>query len=237
MTSLDPVRVSLRPPMPPASASTQRMRPACTASASHAALTWLSRPEKPPIAAMSAPAMTCAEVPFWLDVAIVPPPWLRRRRPRRPAPSYRPRRVHRRASRRWAVRSSSSPGPGAPVAGGAKPAAGGAAMPAPGGGPANRPPPGPPAPPPGPPRPPGPPIWDCALGPPAGKVPLVGVVERLHRPRRGRVSSGPARRERDRRGQPRRCGQGQRDRRGRRDGDAPAHQSSCACPAAGSDQR
>jgi hypothetical protein len=51
------------------------MRPCSTASASHATLTWLSRPENPPIAATSVPpAMSCPAAPDWLDTAIVPPP-------------------------------------------------------------------------------------------------------------------------------------------------------------------
>jgi hypothetical protein len=55
--------------------STQRTRPLRTASASHAVLTWLSRPEKPPMPATSAPDwMIVPAAPDWLETAIAPPP-------------------------------------------------------------------------------------------------------------------------------------------------------------------
>ena len=69
-----PVRPSCGPGAAAASVRTQRILPVATASASHVALTSLSRPEKPPSAATSAPAMTCAAAPDWLETAIVPPP-------------------------------------------------------------------------------------------------------------------------------------------------------------------
>ena len=53
-----PVRPSLMPPRPSPEVSTQRIFPARTASASQLAVTSLSLPEKPPIAATSAPSMT-----------------------------------------------------------------------------------------------------------------------------------------------------------------------------------
>ena len=53
------------------------LRRTATRSASQAAVTWLSRPEKPPIATTSAPdSMIVVEAPpFWLETASVPPPW------------------------------------------------------------------------------------------------------------------------------------------------------------------
>jgi hypothetical protein len=48
---LAPVRASWGSPPPPLSAITQGTLPACTASASQAAVTSLSRPEKPPMPA------------------------------------------------------------------------------------------------------------------------------------------------------------------------------------------
>ena len=74
ITSEAPTRPSL--PIPPAAeVRTQRIRPSSTASASHAMLTWLSRPEKPPKAATSAPEVISEPAaPDWLATAIVPPP-------------------------------------------------------------------------------------------------------------------------------------------------------------------
>jgi hypothetical protein len=76
MTSLAPIRPScgIAPLWP--SATTQRIWPRSTASASHSTLTRLSRPEKPPMAATSAPpAMSWPAAPDWLETAIVPPPF------------------------------------------------------------------------------------------------------------------------------------------------------------------
>ena len=51
------------------------MRPSATAWASHAADTSLSRPEKPPSAATSAPdRMIASDAPCWEETPIVPPP-------------------------------------------------------------------------------------------------------------------------------------------------------------------
>ena len=62
MTVCEPVRPSCGPPMPVLpSASTQRMRPSATACFSQATLTSLSRPEKPPMPATSAPESMIAE--------------------------------------------------------------------------------------------------------------------------------------------------------------------------------
>ena len=78
ITVVEPVRPSRPKPPPEPSVSTQRILPARTASASQATLTSLSRPEKPPSAATSAPdSMIVAEAPCWLETAIVPPPWAR----------------------------------------------------------------------------------------------------------------------------------------------------------------
>jgi hypothetical protein len=39
-------------------------------------VTWLSRPEKPPMPATPAPeAISSLSAPVWLETAIVPPPW------------------------------------------------------------------------------------------------------------------------------------------------------------------
>ena len=81
MAVFEPVRVSpgRRPPplRPPCSPTTQRILPALTACASHAALTSLSRPEKPPIpATLASFRMIAAAALDWLDTAIVPPPCL-----------------------------------------------------------------------------------------------------------------------------------------------------------------
>jgi hypothetical protein len=59
------------------SVRTQRIFPEATASASHVAVTWLSRPEKPPSAATSVPDETSCAAPDWLEIASVPPPWPR----------------------------------------------------------------------------------------------------------------------------------------------------------------
>jgi hypothetical protein len=72
-----PVRPSagaLNPP--PASATTQRPLPECTASASQVAVTSLSRPEKPlrPATLASVERIAVA-VPDWLETVTVPPPW------------------------------------------------------------------------------------------------------------------------------------------------------------------
>jgi hypothetical protein len=72
-----PVRPSLKPPRPSPDVSTQRTLPCATASASQAAETSDSLPEKPPMAATSAPSMTCEPAPDWEETAIVPPPWAR----------------------------------------------------------------------------------------------------------------------------------------------------------------
>jgi predicted NAD/FAD-dependent oxidoreductase len=72
-----PARVSPGTPCLPAmaSTSTQRMPPARTSCASHEVLTWLSRPEKPPIPATLAWFSTIAAAALdWLETAIVPPP-------------------------------------------------------------------------------------------------------------------------------------------------------------------
>src|SRR5205807_3448845 len=76
MARLAPTRPSPPgPPDPDSLASTQRTRPDCTAFASQPMLTSLSRPEKPPIPATSAPLeMIWLAAPVWLDTAIVPPP-------------------------------------------------------------------------------------------------------------------------------------------------------------------
>jgi hypothetical protein len=60
------------------STSIHRMRPLATASASQSVVTWLSRPEKPPMPATFAPDwMIEAAAPDWLETAMVPPPcWL-----------------------------------------------------------------------------------------------------------------------------------------------------------------
>ncbi len=72
--ALDPMRASRIPPPCP-SVSTQRTRPPATALASQLAETSLSRPEKPPSPATSAPeAMTALAAPCWLETATVPPP-------------------------------------------------------------------------------------------------------------------------------------------------------------------
>jgi hypothetical protein len=78
MARLEPTRPSRPGPRPDASlVSTQRTRPDCTAFASQLTLTWLSRPEKPPIPATSAPLeMIWVAAPCWLETAIVPPPCL-----------------------------------------------------------------------------------------------------------------------------------------------------------------
>src|SRR2546429_1718999 len=74
MSLLAPTRPSWKPPLFP-SVSTQRMRPLCTAWASHFTLTSLSRPEKPPMPATLVPdVMIEAAAPSWLDTATVPPP-------------------------------------------------------------------------------------------------------------------------------------------------------------------
>ncbi len=77
MTARLPVRPSSKPPRPSPEVSTQRIFPARTDSASQLADTSLSLPEKPPIAATSAPAMTWVPAPDWAETAIVPPPWAR----------------------------------------------------------------------------------------------------------------------------------------------------------------
>ena len=82
IATLEPLRVSpgnLPAPTPaPAPlwpASTQRILPAATSSASHEMLTVLSRPEKPPIPATLASLPIIAEAALdWLATAIVPPP-------------------------------------------------------------------------------------------------------------------------------------------------------------------
>ena len=55
ITSVEPTRSSCGMPPPLLSVSTQRILPASTASASQLTLTWLSRPEKPPMATTLAP--------------------------------------------------------------------------------------------------------------------------------------------------------------------------------------
>ena len=78
ITAVAPTRPSLRIPNPLASASTQRILPSRTSWASHAVVTWLSRPEKPPMPTTSRSPSTSAEAAVdWLDTASVPPPWLR----------------------------------------------------------------------------------------------------------------------------------------------------------------
>jgi hypothetical protein len=79
IADLAPARVSPGAPALPDvdSASTQRMRPARTSPSSHAMLTSVSRPEKPPIPATFACfSMIAAAALDWLETAIVPPPWL-----------------------------------------------------------------------------------------------------------------------------------------------------------------
>ena len=164
IASLEPSRVSLGPPMPPASASTQRIRPACTASASQAALTWLSRPENPPIAAMSAPAMTWADGPFWLDVAIVPPPWGcgvgdRRELGRAVAPTAAGAGAGPARLRRRLRRGAGAEPLGGPANAGGRPAGAGPPVPARAAAAAA--------------AAPGPPIVPRSLGPPAGNVQFV----------------------------------------------------------------
>jgi hypothetical protein len=52
------------------------MAPDATRSASHAVLTSLSRPEKPPSATTSTPESSTAVAALdWLDTAIAPPPF------------------------------------------------------------------------------------------------------------------------------------------------------------------
>ena len=75
MTVLLPVRPSLGMPSALASVSTQRIVPSATRCASHSTVTALSRPEKPPSAATSAPERkTTLAAPFWLETAILAPP-------------------------------------------------------------------------------------------------------------------------------------------------------------------
>jgi hypothetical protein len=72
-----PTRPSRLKP-PPVSVRTQRTLPRRTASASHATVISLSRPEKPPSATTSPSApMIDAAAPCWLDTATVPPPCAR----------------------------------------------------------------------------------------------------------------------------------------------------------------
>ena len=72
------MRLSWGRPPPLASAITQRTWPAATSSASQVAVTWLSRPEKPPMPATSAPEERIAPAaPDWLETATVPPPCAR----------------------------------------------------------------------------------------------------------------------------------------------------------------
>ena len=77
MTALEPARPS--PPMPPPicpPVRTQEMFPWRTSSANQATLGSLSRPEKPPMPATSAPdSMIACDAPDWLATATVPPPW------------------------------------------------------------------------------------------------------------------------------------------------------------------
>src|SRR6476646_5689642 len=76
----EPARVSprRRGPAPVApSPSTHRMVPARTSCASQDTLTWLSRPEKPPMPATAAFwEMIAAAALVWLETASVPPPWV-----------------------------------------------------------------------------------------------------------------------------------------------------------------
>ena len=78
IAAFEPARVSPGRPGPLAcvcSPSTQRIEPERTSCASHATLTSLSRPEKPPIPATFASLEMIAVAALdWLDTAIVPPP-------------------------------------------------------------------------------------------------------------------------------------------------------------------
>src|SRR3954451_19913686 len=76
----DPARespASRGPAGEPWSPRTQRILPARTSCASHPTLTWLSRPENPPMPATAAfREMIAAAALVWLDTASVPPPWV-----------------------------------------------------------------------------------------------------------------------------------------------------------------
>ena len=63
------------PKPPPVSATIHRSRPVRTSIASHAGLTELSAPEKPPIpATFVSPATIAAAALLWLSTPTVPPP-------------------------------------------------------------------------------------------------------------------------------------------------------------------
>ena len=136
------------------------------------AVTSDSLPEKPPIAATSAPSMTCVPAPDWEETAIVPPPWARG--------------VGERLGERGAVAAEHAAA--ARAAAGCRPAVAGRC--------AGRRPPrsraaGPP--------PPGPPPMPAVCGPPAGNVPLVAWPSVCADHAAGAISSAPTRRaERDR---------------------------------------
>src|SRR5215207_3495372 len=61
------------PPLP--SVSTQRISQLAIRCASQSLLTWLSRPEKPPMATTFTPLITASDAPCWLETAMVPPPF------------------------------------------------------------------------------------------------------------------------------------------------------------------